>query len=105
MVLVRYEDMLDRPLQPFTRIARLIGKGDDREAIQRAIEFSSFDILRRLEEENSFSERSPHSQRFFRTGRQRQWEDLLDNRLIARLVGQHRQQMQRFNYVPPSFNQ
>jgi len=103
MVTLRYEDMLDRPLKAFTAVAKLLGLGKDKMAIKRAIRFSSFNELKKQESSNGFIERSPNSQSFFRKGRKNQWVDELRDEQVARIVERHREQMQRFNYIPPRF--
>lgn len=103
MVLVRYEDLLDRPQKAFGRIARLLGRDQDRDRIDRAIRFSSFAELRRQEEQQGFSERSPHSGHFFREGRKGQWKDRLSEDQVRRVVEAHYEQMAHFRYVPASY--
>ena len=103
IVVVRYEDLLDKPLKAFGQVAKLLGLGKDKSAIKRAIRFSSFSELKKQEARDGFIERSPTSKYFFRKGRKNQWVDELKDEQIARIVEQHREQMDRFNYVPPRF--
>ena len=103
IVVVRYEDLLDKPLKAFGQVAKLLGLGKDKNAIKRAIRFSSFNELKKQETREGFVERSPSSKSFFRKGRKNQWVDELNDEQVARIVEQHREQMDRFNYVPPRF--
>lgn len=41
--------------------------------------------------------------RFFRTGRANEWRDALNRQQVQRVVNTHREQMQRFKYVPMGF--
>ena len=100
ILVIRYEDMLDQPLKTFSSVATLLGLGDDRPRIERAVRFSSFAALRKQETELGFIERSPHSEYFFRTGRKNQWKEQLSKKQIALMTRQHREQMERFNYIP-----
>jgi len=100
---LRYEDMLDKPLKAFTQAAKLLGMADDRQAIRRAIEFSSFRELKRQELQDGFIERSPTSRAFFRKGRKNQWIEALSDEQAAAIVARHYEQMDRFGYVPPKF--
>ncbi len=101
--MLRHEDMLDKPLKPFGQVARLLGMGKEKNAIKRAIRFSSFAELKKQESRGGFIERSPNSSAFFRAGRKNQWVDVLSDEQVARMVEVHREQMQRFNYIPPRF--
>ncbi len=103
IIVLRYEDMLDKPLKAFGQVAKLIGLGKDKNPIKRAIRFSSFTELKKQESKQGFVERSPNSRSFFRKGRKNQWVEGLSDDQVARMVEQHREQMHRFNYIPPKF--
>ncbi len=97
---VRYEDMLDKPLKSFAKVARFLGLNPPRQRIEKAIRFSSFKTLKKQEEQQGFIERSSHSKAFFRAGKRDQWKSQLSEEQVRRIVERHREQMQRFNYVP-----
>jgi len=97
---MRYEDMLARPQQAFTAVARFLGLPAPTERIERAIRFSSFQTLRALEERNGFVERSDHAERFFRRGRAGQWREALSAEQAERIGAAHAEQMARFGYGP-----
>jgi len=103
IVVVRYEDLLDKPLKAFMKVARLLGRDKPRKPVQRAIEFSSFRVLKQQEAKEGFVERSPASKAFFRKGRKNQWMEALSDAQVARVVELQRAQMERFGYVPPRF--
>lgn len=71
--------------------------------MERAIKFSSFKTLKKLEEKHGFKERSANAQRFFRAGKAGSWRDVLSAEQIERLVSDHREQMERFGYLPKEF--
>ncbi len=97
---MRYEDMLASPEDTFGGLARhLLLQPDDRQ-LGKAIELSSFEILRDQELEKGFSEKPKAAETFFRAGRQGQWKDELTAAQVDRIVADHRGQMQRFGYVP-----
>ena len=60
-------------------------------------------MLRKLEEQKGFKERSETAERFFREGRKEQWRQKLSEAQIRRVVDSHRVQMARFNYVPEGY--
>lgn len=98
---MRYEDMLAKPRPTFAKLVGFLGLPANRDRIDRAIRFSSFDTLRRLETAKGFVERSSHSQRFFRQGQAGQWQTALSGDQVERIGQQHQTQMSRFGYWPP----
>ncbi|THD09685.1 sulfotransferase domain-containing protein [Metallibacterium scheffleri] len=103
VLLVRYEDMLDKPLKTFTRVARMLKLGDDRARIMRAIEFSDFKRLQRMERSDGFREAVSGAVPFFRKGLAKQWRERLGREQVARIIADHREVMRRFNYLPAGY--
>ncbi|HEX9771788.1 MAG TPA: sulfotransferase domain-containing protein [Kiloniellales bacterium] len=99
---VRFEDMIDDPLETFAGVARFLGLEPPLDRLQRAISHSSFEQLQSQENETGFVERSQYS-RFFRSGQVGQWRAELTEDQINRIVSDHRAQMERFGYVPEGF--
>jgi len=99
---VRYEDMQERPVETFVGVARFLGLDPPRERLDRAIAHSSFGALKAQEEKHGFVERTEHT-RFFREGRTGTWRTVLSEEQVARLVADHREQMERFGYVPDGY--
>jgi len=95
----RYEDLLADPLDQFGRVAHHFGITTDKARIQKAVEFSSFGQLQKLEVEQGFAERSIHSEKFFRSGRSGGWRDKLTAAQIERLESDHAVQMKRYGYL------
>jgi hypothetical protein len=102
-IVIRYEDMLDKPLKAFGQVAKLLGMGKDKNAIKRAIRFSSFSELKKQESSSGFIERSSRSKSFFRKGRKNQWVNELSDEQVERIVERHREQMAHYHYIPPRF--
>ena len=100
---VRYEDMLDDPQATFGGVVRFLGVDSPPERIEKAVRHSSFKELRAQEDATGFVERSPSQERFFRSGTSGQWRDALNDEQIAAIVGDHREQMARFDYIPDGF--
>jgi hypothetical protein len=97
---MRYEDMLAEPQKTFGALARhLLFKPSD-EQLADAIDRSSFQRLREQEEKAGFKERPDEAERFFRDGRAGQWKEVLTPAQIARIVDAHKEQMERFGYLP-----
>jgi len=103
LFVVRYEDLLDKPNIYFKNMANFLGLNPPKERLKRAIENASFKKLKALEEEKGFKEKSKHSKSFFREGKAEQWREQLSESQIKRIVADHREQMERFNYVPEGY--
>ncbi|MCZ6617779.1 MAG: sulfotransferase domain-containing protein [Gammaproteobacteria bacterium] len=99
---VRYEDMTGQPIKTFSGVAGFLGLSPPRERLDRAIANSSFEVLKAQEEETGFTERTEHS-RFFRQGRIEQWKEVLSEDQVGKIVSDHREQMERFGYVPEGY--
>ena len=100
---MRYEDMLEKPLQTFGRAARFLSLTPPRPRLEKAIRFSSFKVLANQEANRGFRERSVHSERFFRVGRAGQWRKALSAEQVGRIVEGNREQMARFGYLPKEY--
>lgn len=103
ILVVRYEDLQDNAIKSFGSVAKLLGLGKDRNRLRKAIQFSSFSELKQQELRGGFVEKSPNSRNFFRKGSKNQWAEALSDEQVARIVDRHRQQMSRFDYIPPKF--
>jgi aryl sulfotransferase len=98
-ILVRYEDMVNAPLETFTRISRFAGLSTDPVRVQKAIQFSSFEILQNQEQESGFVGKPPLTKAFFRKGRVGSWHDELMPAQRDRILDRHRLVMSRFGYL------
>lgn len=100
VVVLRYEDLLEKPAKHFAKAARLIGLGQDKARIERAVRHTSFQTLSVLERQHGFVEAVDEKTRFFFKGRANQWREALTREQVQRIIGDHREQMARFKYVP-----
>ena len=98
-LIVRYEDMMTKPTETFTKIVEHLGQTPTGEQITEAIELSSFDKLQRQEEAYSFRERSPRADRFFASGKSGLWREKLSAAQANEIAVDHREQMARFGYL------
>jgi hypothetical protein len=97
---VRYEDMLDKAFATFGGVAQFLGLPPSKDRLQKAIRFSSFNALKTLEKKHGFIERSEYAEAFFREGKKGQWRTLLTPAQVDAVVTRHREQMERFGYLP-----
>jgi hypothetical protein len=96
---VRYEDMLTDAERTFTEIIRFLNLPDDADRIRRAIQFSSFDEVRKQESEKKFSERMHQDAAFFRKGKAGSWEEELTPEQANRIREAHGDVMRQFGYL------
>jgi hypothetical protein len=96
---MRYEHMLEDPIRIFGNLARhLLLKPKD-EQLRLAIERSSFENLKKQEDEQGFKEKPDKAERFFRSGKSGEWQDKLTRRQVREIVSTHHAQMDRFGYL------
>jgi hypothetical protein len=103
VLVLRYEDLVEKPAKQFAKVAKLVGIGQDRARIERAVRHAGFGTLSSLEKKHGFVEASDKSTRFFRTGRMNQWREALRREQVQRVIDAHREQMTRFGYVPAGY--
>lgn len=100
---MRYEDMLNGPGRTFGGVAQFLGLKPPRERLDKAIKQSSFKVLANQEKAKGFVERPAKAESFFRKGEAGQWRRELTPDQVGRIVADHREQMDRFGYVPPEY--
>jgi len=103
VLVLRYEDLLEKPAKWFGKVARLVGLDADRGRVERAIRHASFPSLSGMERRDGFVEVPIKGKHFFRAGRANQWRDVLTRTQVERIVARHREQMARFRYVPAGY--
>jgi len=91
--------MKSSTIENFTSVTRFVGLPVDGARVRKAIAFSSFDILRKQEEEHGYGEKMPTSESFFRKGETGSWREVLTNTQVARIIADHGEVMRRFGYL------
>jgi hypothetical protein len=97
--LLRYEDMKTKPLETFEKAVHFAGLSHSPVQIQKAIDFSAFDVVRQQEAAEGFKENSASPSRFFRKGQAGAWREELSENQVHRIVQEHREVMCRFGYL------
>jgi len=98
-LVMRYEDMLEQPMSSFTSIAQFLDIEASQQEIELALEKSHFDRLREQEEEMGFREKAPKVKLFFRKGVVGDWQSVLTDEQIEKIVSVNRSGMQRMGYL------
>jgi hypothetical protein len=103
VLVLRYEDLLEKPARNFAKAAKLIGLGQDTSRIEHAVKHASFGTLVALEKRDGFAEAVDEKTAFFHRGRANQWREELSREQIAQVVRDHREQMARYKYLPAGY--
>lgn len=103
MLVLRYEDLLTNPRRSFRKIESLLGFKKDVKRLSKAIRFSSFNQLKKQEQNQGFAEKHEKAGRFFRKGTTEQWRQELSDQHIKQIVKDHRTVMERFKYIPKGY--
>ena len=96
---VRYEDMLLTPMETFGSIIRFMDLPYDENRLKRAIANSSFNILKQMEQEKGFIERSQDCKQFFWKGKIGNYRDVLNEEQIKQIIECNSQAMLKFGYL------
>lgn len=99
VLVVRYEDMHQCPLETFARAAAFAGLPHEPERVARALYQSRFAELQNQERAHGFREKMPLATSFFRQGTIGSWRQHLTRDQARRIVCAHREVMQRFGYL------
>lgn len=100
VLVLRYEDMIADTEVAFTNVLQRIGLDPDPARVAHAVEMSRFDKAQAQENNEGFSEKSAKAERFFRTGKAGQWQDVLSPDIVNRVVKDHNKTMKKFGYLP-----
>ncbi len=99
LLVLRYEDLLESPLESFGKVIGFLGGGADPARLDKAIGFSAFDSLRGQEAEHGYVANAAGSTApFFRAGRAGQWREVLLSAQRLRLETDHAEMMEKFGY-------
>jgi hypothetical protein len=99
-LLVRYEDLLTAPEKGFGRIVRFLGGEVDTARLARAIRHSAFAALAAQESTVGYEARGPNqAAAFFHTGRAGQWQGVLTEAQVKRIMADHGVTMRGFGYL------
>ncbi len=100
-LIIKYEDLLVNPIEAFTEILvqlqlnKLDNYGD---RFNFALAESTFDKLQEYEKVKGFIEQAEGRQ-FFRVGKAGQWKKGLTDKQSIKIVDDHGEMMEKFNYV------
>lgn len=103
LLVLKYEDLLAHPQRCFRKIESLLGLKKDMKRLAKAIRFSSFKQLKQQEQSKGFAEKHENAGSFFRKGHVEQWRNELSDTQIKTIIRDHREQMERYKYIPKDY--
>lgn len=96
---VRYEDMINNPVESFKGAIDFIGVERTDSQIKDAIEKSDFSVLSNQEKQGGFKEKMIKSRSFFRKGIIGDWKNHLNNEILNEIVNKHKEIMIKYGYL------
>ena len=103
-LIIKYEDLKLNPKEIILNIKKFLNKIHSfninlrDQDIDKIVENTNFNNLKKLEDKNGFDEASKHS-KFFRSGTSNQWKDVLTNTQINLIEKNLKSLMRYFNYI------
>lgn len=98
VLVVKYEDLLDNPQKKFSEILNFIGVKVHKEKLIDAIQFSSFENLKKQEQQFGFEEKSVFSTIFFHTGKSGYFKNILNVNQINTIFSNHNEIIYKLGY-------
>jgi hypothetical protein len=98
---MRYEDMLEHTHAVFRALCTHLLLNPTDEQLDLAIQRSSFEELRKQEDEEGYREKPDSAPRFFRSGKAGEWREVLTPEQVRTIIVAHNEQMRRFGYLTP----
>lgn len=95
---IRYEDMLERPIETLVPVLTGVGIEVDEATLVAALERVRIDRLQQDEAEQGFRETHARAQRFFRSGSADAWRTELPAHLIRAIEADHQDVMAELDY-------
>lgn len=96
---IRYEDMVADPIKEFTRAIIFLGLDAGEQRIKKAVDFSSFERLKKQEKEKGFREKAPNAKSFFRKGKASDYKETLSKEQINQVIKDHKEVMLKYGFI------
>lgn len=95
---IRYEDMLNDPVNTFTSAIKYIGLDCSPDNITKAIEATQFNKLQQKEKAAGFREKNHAANSFFRSGKSGNWINELTKQQAQSILDHHAEVMKQYGY-------
>ncbi|MDE8343918.1 MAG: sulfotransferase domain-containing protein, partial [Acidocella sp.] len=99
-LVVRYEDFKTDPVKAFGTVVHFLGDDANPARLQKAIEFSGFDVVAKQEQAQGYQAHTPNAATaFFREGKAGAWREVLTAAQVAQIETDHGAMMRRLGYA------
>ena len=106
-LLVKYEDLIENPENTFEKIKDYLEKimniSIDQRVFINAIESTSFEKLKKMENNNEFDEnvlnKVDKKITFFKFGKKNKWDKILQKKLVTEIEKKFYKEMKELNYI------
>ncbi len=102
MIVIRYEDMLLKGLETFSKIVNYLELQSSSEMIEEAIRLTSFDTIQKIEDQTKFSEKPKKSELFFRSGKIGGWKNEITNDQAKHIIDCNFDTLLKYQYISPN---
>lgn len=98
LVLIKYEDLLDKPVEVLSKLLQSMNKPVNHDVIRKAVENHRFERLAKQEMSQGFIERPRKTDKFFRKGKSESWKEELSTAQIDQVLKTHHKVMTQLGY-------
>ena len=103
-LLIKYENLLNNPIQEFSKISnyfsKLLNKKFSEKKIENSIKSNSFNNLKKMEELKGFGEFiTNNNKKFFNLGPKNNWKTLLEKHTADEIKAKFNQEMKELGYL------
>jgi len=103
-LVVRYEDMKQKQLATFVKIAKFLQLPFDKKTVRTILEHIKIERFQKQEAKDGFKEKAAKVKSFFRKGIVGDWRDTLTEKQINQIIDDHYEVMQKFGYLDKNKN-
>lgn len=98
-LMIKYEDLIQDTASTFRKIIWFLYQEVNEQKLKQAVEFSSFDYLKKQEAQQSFREKPLKAESFFRKGVSGGWKEDLNTEQIQSIQDHHQKVMKELDYL------
>jgi hypothetical protein len=99
MLVIKYEDMLNKGLETFSKIVHYLDLDYTNQQIQEAISEVAFNKIQEKEKQNKFREAPKHAEMFFRSGRMGGWRNEITQEQANYIVDCNYESLLKYGYI------
>ena len=99
VLVLRYEDMLEDTYTCFKNAVNFLELEFNEVKLKQAIEYSSFNELKKQEQKEGFKEKPMKTKSFFKSGKAGNWKQELTKKQVEKIINNNKAVMKEYNYL------